>query len=211
MASTREVCPPPTASVCAAAREHDAFDLTCFTTFQPKRSAASSAVRRLTLRHDLRLIELPARPIGVLHEEPARDAAHRRRASGHAVGMPVDEASVLLLLEQLERVRLEPGGDQHFREELVDLPREVECPRLRADDDAAEGRLGIRRERALPGDDRVGPEPTPHGVLCFRIAIVASARPRNSSASAIAASMSTTLLYESSFPWSGSATGRKSP
>ena len=102
--------------------------------------------------------------------DPARGARRRRRSVDRArpprrrLGMPADEPSRLLLLEQLERVGLEGGRDQHLGEDLVDGARE------RAASTARSNRRC--RRRATPDRSRTpaptpradrAPRPTPHG------------------------------------------------
>ena len=112
------------------------------------------------------------RDVGLLHQQAAVDAAHvelgRRRCRS---GWKRSRRRFFFLREQRERVGVEARRDQHLGEDLVDRARERQVEGPVRDDDAAEGRLGIgARRRAGRPRAGVAPSPTPHGVLCFRIA-----------------------------------------
>ena len=190
-----------------------AFDLTCFTTRHAKSSARSSSAVGRALRHHPRLPHVLDGAIGFLHQQAAGDAAQRRlTASARPSGCQRTRRRVLLLRQQLERVGLERGRDQHLGEDLVHRLRQRERRRAGARPRCRRTATPVGGVRALPRLERVASEPDAarRVVLQDRDRRVRRAS-RNSLASASAASTSTTLLYESSLPCSGSATRRKSP
>ncbi len=117
-------------------------------------------LRRLALGHDLPLEIEIGLGVAALHEHAARDGTDEQLllvvGSRQRSRQLFHQPQVLFLLQQSTRVGLELGRDDHFAENLADRLRERQRECAIGDDDAAEGRLLVGRERLVPRLAQVG-------------------------------------------------------
>ena len=98
-ASTRLICPAPTASVRSAPVKITAFDFTCAQTRHANRSAIHSSAVGCALRHDLRKVverprlRAPRSPVAILHQHAAQKRPRLPRRQSPASGSELREIS----------------------------------------------------------------------------------------------------------------------
>ena len=132
-------------------REHHRVALHVLDDAPGEGERAPLGVVGLALRRDARRRQIFHRDVGLLHQQAAVDAPHVELVRRQALRMEAQQAPVLLLRQQRERVGVEARRDQHLGEDLVDGARQREIEGAARDDDAAEGRLGVGREGAPIG------------------------------------------------------------
>src|SRR5262249_42956002 len=76
----------------------------------------------------------------------------------HLVGVKPHYAAVLLLAQERENLVGKSRSDENFREQLIDRMRELHVPGAVRDDDSPEWRIGVGRERFVPGGLERRPE-----------------------------------------------------
>ena len=154
IASTREVAPPPSASVRSVLPKTTALLLTCFATLQLKASARSSSsvgLRRVAVGHEA--ISSIARS-GFLNQHTAKDAFPIQLTRVDPVRVEPQQPAILLLGQAFERFCAEIRSDEYLGEDLVHLLGEREVEGAVGDDDPAKRRLGIGLERPSVGFGR---------------------------------------------------------
>ena len=119
----------------------------------PLCSAGLDRCRKRRRHHFIR------RRIRLLNEQPAKNASNFELPRIDLLPIEGQQAPVLFLLEQCQRVRSEAWRDQHLGEDLVDPLRKGEIEGAVRDDDPAEGRIRVGRERVFVGLDRRRPGP----------------------------------------------------
>ena len=218
-ASTRLICPAPTASVRSAPVKITAFDFTCAHTRHANRSADPLLGGRLPLRHDLRddrrrpsaarrlrraLRSTRSRSWCSTPPRNVRDSPpDRRRRRRAALAAPAKSAVTTRMFCFAARIGLRLVGDRR-RDDRLD-ERRRQRPRRRRRRSAGSARRCRRRPRADRRRARgrrpssiVAPVATPHGFVCLMTTAAGSV---NSSAIRSAASRSSRFVYDSSLPW----------
>ena len=154
IASTREVAPPPSASVRSGAREDHRVALDVLDHLPGEAQRAQLLLGGLARGHHRQGGDVLARDVRLLHQHAAEDAAPLGLAAVDSLGVHAQQPALLLAAQPLERVGREVRREQHLGEDLVHRARQRQIERPVRDDDAPERRVGVGREGELPGLER---------------------------------------------------------